>query len=269
LKENFEVYGIDKLVGKSVIADALARECQAYSDAARVVCRSRNAATTVVENYGVDAEKVHIVPGGANILRDLEAARHGFTDLPLTPVRLGFIGKDWRRKNLAFVLEIADVLNSRGIMAEVLAAGFNPAKGPLHARLKSVGFIDKSADESAFVNFLRACHFTCLFSSAEAFGLSNRESLRCGVPVMARNIGGIPDAVPKGCGHLFEPDAEAADVADVIAGYVREPIRYWTLRDAIAERSEEFSWAAAVKKMKAIWSGSTAHAYQKNISNGA
>jgi glycosyltransferase involved in cell wall biosynthesis len=113
-----------------------------------------------------------------------------------------------------------------------------------------------------FVDFLRACHFTCLFSHAEAFGLSNRESLRLGVPMLASDVGGIADAVPQGCGHLFAREADAGDVANAIEAYVRDPDRYWALRDTIARRSDEFSWAAAVEKMQAIWSGSDAYRYQ-------
>lgn len=262
LTQNFEDYGIGKTVGRTTVADALKRERQAYRDAVHVLCRSRAAARSVVEDYGIDARKVHIVPGGANIAGDIEPSRYDRYNLPLTPVRLAFIGKDWRRKNLPFLLKVAETLHARGTAVEVIAAGFDPGVGPRHPRLRPIGFIDKRSDLETFIDLLRSCHFNCLFSLAEAFGLSNRESLRLGVPVLASDVGGIPDTVPKGCGHLFPPNAEAGDVADVIDTYVRSPDLYWSLRDHVASRADEFTWAAVVEKMQAIWQGSDAFSYR-------
>lgn len=262
LQQNFEDYGITRSVGRAMITEALARERQAYRDAARILCRSRAAARSVVGVYGIEPNKVHVVPGGANIIGDPGPSRYGPDNLPLVPVRLGFVGKDWQRKNLPFVLKIADVLNARGIAVEVIAAGFSIEHGPRHPLLRSVGFIDKRHALNAFVDLLRSCHFNCLFSFAEAFGLSNRESLRLGVPVLASNVGGIPDTVPAGCGHLFAPDADAADVADIIEGYARDAGRYWQLRDAVGRRTREFTWLATVERMQHIWAGSTAYRFR-------
>jgi glycosyltransferase involved in cell wall biosynthesis len=259
LTQNFFDYGIGKNIGRAVMCDALARERQAYENATRIVCRSRAAARSVIEIYGIDARKVHIVPGGANLpVRISEPSSPGAREAT-APIRLGFLGKDWRRKNLPFLLEVADVLYARGIAVEVWAAGFEPSSGPRHPRMKTVGFIDKRASMEAFVRFIQACHFMCLFSHSEAFGLANRESLALGVPVLASNVGGIPDTVPRGCGHLFDRDARADDVADVIASYATDPDRYAALRETIARRAHEFTWAAAVDKLKAIWTGSQAH----------
>lgn len=262
LQQNFEDYGIDRSVGRAMIVEALARERQAYHDATRILCRSRAAARSVVNCYGIDPHKVHIVPGGANIIDDPGPSRYGRDNLQIGPVRLGFVGKDWQRKNLPFVLKIADDLNARGLAVEVIAAGFPAEHGPRHPLLRSIGFINKHRALNAFVDLLRSCHFNCLFSIAEAFGLSNRESLRLGVPVLASNVGGIPDTVPEGCGHLFSPDADAADVADVIEGYARDADRYWQLRDTVSHRASEFTWATAVEKMQKIWAGSTAYRFR-------
>jgi len=262
LKENFEDYGIGRHVGRSMMVEALERERQAYRDAVRIICRSRMAAKVVVESYGIDPRKVHIVPGGANV-SDGCVPSFEYSRRPMVPVRLGFIGKDWRRKNLPFVLAVSDSLGKRGIAAEVIAAGFDPKRGPRHPHLRACGFIDKRRDLQRFADILASCHFTCLFSHAEAFGLSNRESLRFGVPVLAAMVGGIPDTVPDGCGHLFAKDATPAEVADFVASYVRQPDAYHALRRSIERRRAEFTWAAAIEKMQTIWSGS--HQYRYDV----
>jgi glycosyltransferase involved in cell wall biosynthesis len=106
----------------------------------------------------------------------------------------------------------------------------------------------------------------CLFSFAEAFGISNREALRLGVPVLARDVGGIRDTAPDDCGHLFASEAAPEDVADVVESYVHDADRYAALRAHVAAREHEFTWDAAVQKMIAIWNGSDAHSYTRYAS---
>lgn len=264
LAQNFEDYGLGAHgIGRRMAADAMMRERDQYAAAKHIICMSHWGARSVVQRYGVEAQKVHVVPAGSNLIRNAAQPQASDRHRELSPVRLGFVGKDWKRKNLPFLLEIADLLHSRGVKVEVVAAGFAPPEGPRHPLLQAVGFIDKHSDMRRFLNFYESCHFTCLFSSAEAFGISNRESLSLGIPVLARDIGGIPDTVPEGCGHLFSREAAAGDVADVIEAYARDPERYWQLRQNVLARTQEFTWDTAVQKMQDIWSGSDAHSYEQ------
>jgi glycosyltransferase involved in cell wall biosynthesis len=261
LKGNFEDYRLGEKLGKSIVSEALDRERSLYRQATRIVCRSKVAAKSVIEDYEVNPENVHFVPGGANIPQNAVTLLPAAKFETMKPLRLGFIGKDWRRKNLPFLLDIADCLHARGLDVEVVAAGFDATFGPKHRLLRSVGFIDKHRDIDRFVAFIRSCHFLCLFSLAEAFGISNREGLRLGVPILARDVGGIRDAVPHDCGHLFQPTASADEVADVVGEYADDFDRYRSLRARVAERSNDFTWDAAVQKMQEIWAGSKAHSY--------
>lgn len=264
LAQNFEDYGLakDGFVGHRMIADAMEREKDQYAAAKNIVCMGKWAARSVVERYGISPDAVHVVPAGANIERSNISA--GSCGEPLFhPLRLGFIGKDWRRKNLLFTLEIGEILHARGIATEVIAAGFPPSNGPRHSLLRAMGYIDRHTNADYFVDFFRRCHFTCLFSSAEAFGLSNRESLFLGTPVLAWDVGGISDTVPAGCGHLFSTDTTAGDVADVIQSYIREPDQYEALRNRIAEQAHTFTWDATVRKLTSVWAGSGEFSYAK------
>lgn len=269
LLQNFEDYDLARLgvVGPKIRADAMRWEREQYAAADRVVCISRWAARSVVNDYGIDAAKVHVVPAGANLDLALQAASISRSRVPeMQPLRLGFIGKDWRRKNLPFLLDVAEVLHSRGIETEVAAAGFSPSEAPRHPLLRCAGFIDKAEAPQRFIDFVRGCHFACLFSSAEAFGISNREFLRLGVPVLARNVGGIADSVSSCSAHLFDPTATAGDVGDVVEMYARDPERYFALREQIADFAFTFTWDASVQKMKSIWAGSDRYCYARTDS---
>lgn len=261
LAQCFEEYGRGKMVGPRIRREALAREAEQYAAADRIVCMAGWAARSVVHRYGIEPCKVHVVPGGANILDDDLKVPVPDKPVPLQPIRLGFIGKDWARKGLLFLLEAAAILRDRGHEVEVIGAGFPARKGPRHPLLRAAGFIDKNQDMARFVKLVRSFHFGCLFSQAEAFGLSTVECLRLGVPVLARRAGGIPDTVPHGLGHLFEPDAPPDAVADAIEVYLCDLEAYRELRRRVAMRAQEFSWGRAVEKLIAIWNGSDEYTY--------
>lgn len=253
LKQLFEDYGVDRMVSPRIKADALAREHEHYAAADRVVCMSHWTAEVAIDDYCVAREKVHVIPGGANIEEDW------LSDLPwsagpsLDTVRIGFVGKDWTRKQLPFVLEVAEQIEQRGQRAEVWAAGFDKTTGPSHHLLRSIGFIDKRDRFGDFVEFMQSMHFGALFSRAEAFGISNREFIRLGVPVITHDVGGIADTVPPGAGIVFPAGSSAREIADRILGYVTSGSVYETLRLSTWQCASQVTWDASVNQFLEVW----------------
>jgi glycosyltransferase involved in cell wall biosynthesis len=255
LRQNFLDYGLADRVSAEVREDALRREREHYHAAERVVCMSRWAAASVVEHYGIPPAKVSVILPGANLHeRDLANA-DGAGPPALDPLRLGFIGKDWRRKGLPFLLRVAEELERRRVGVRVVALGPSAAELPAHPLLESAGFVDKGRETGRFVQLVRSCHFGCLFSSAEAYGIANLECLRLGVPVLASRVGGVPDAVPSGLGYLFEPGCPPDEVADLLQAFVRDPQAYRELRSRVARAAPEFSWRRTVAEFIALWQG--------------
>lgn len=236
--------------------EILQREREQFAAARFVVCRSFWTASHLVDECGVNMEKVHIIPGGANIDEAALPLDLNVVPVKLNPIRLGFLGKDWRRKNLELVLRIAELLKSRGHQVQVLAAGFAPNKGPSHPLLKSVGFLDKSRDMAGFIEFVRSVHFGCLFSFFEPFGLSNVEFIRLGVPVLTWDVGGISDTVPAGLGKVFNKEHDVFFIAEIIESYIKEPDAYYELRREVALRAREVSWPIAIERFVSVWGGS-------------
>jgi len=262
LKQNFEAYGLGARVGRGMQRAVLAREQARYEAADRVIAMCHWAAQSVVEDYGVSADKVHVVPGGANLDEDaLRAADAPGEPPPLEPLRLGFVGKDFRRKNLQFILRVAEALVDRGIPAQVLAAGFPVAAGPQHPLLEAWGFLDKWRDPTGFVDFMQQVHFGCLFSYAEASPRSNLEFLRLGIPVITWDVGGMADTVPQGLGEVFPPDTTAESVATWLQSLIGDPARYAALRQRAYARRQEVGWPRAIEQFQSIWSGSSAYRY--------
>ncbi|WP_411870136.1 glycosyltransferase family 4 protein [Vulcanococcus limneticus] len=250
-------YGSGDRLATAYRQQVLERERRAYQAAGAVICMAQWAADSVINDYGINPAKVHVVPGGAN-LDEGQLAQLPPVPLPPPPsaehpLRLGFLGKEWQRKGGPFLLELWGALQQRGIPTVIRAIGPDPAKLPAHPALQPLGFVNKQRDTARFVAELRSWHFGTLFSDAEAFGISNRECLRLGVPLLAHALGGIPSTLPDaGCGQLFAVHPSAAEVADWIAARLSPYAGYLACRAKLAPRWREFTWAAAVEQLTQI-----------------
>lgn len=256
-RQVFNDYGSGQRLAPPYRRQVLEWERQAYQQAGVIFCMAQWAADSVISDYGIDPAKVHVVPGGANLdeglLAQLPAAPLPPAPSAEQPLRLGFLGKEWQRKGGPFLLQLADALQQRGIPAVIRAIGPDPAALPAHPAVQPLGFLNKQTDTARFVAELQSWHFGTLFSEAEAFGISNRECLRLGVPVLAHAVGGIASTLPDaGCGQLFAAHPSAAEVADWITVRINPYEGYLAWRAELAPRCRAFTWAAAVEQLAAI-----------------
>ena len=253
-RQVMEDYGAGSRLAPCFQRDVLLREQAAYGAAEAVITMSEWAAESVRRDYGIPAARVHVVPGGANLdeqaLAALPPAQLPPAPSVQSPLRLGFLGKEWNRKGGPFVLALAEALTEQGLPAVVRAIGPKPAELPATPQVQPLGFINKRTHMEAFAKELRSWHFGTLFSSTEAFGISNRECFRLGVPVLARAIGGIPSTFSgEGCGQLFEQGAAVEEVAGWIRAQLSPYERYVAMRQQLAAHPLDFSWDASARQL--------------------
>lgn len=246
LHQNFEDYGFGAAVGGKIRDEALAREKEALHAARYVVGMSRWCAEDVKNFYGVPAERVRVILPGAN-LDDALVPPDPAWDGSLSPLRLGFIGKEWERKGGPVLLDVATRLEQRGHRVEVVVIGPDPASLPPHPSLRPMGFINKATDLPRFVEIVRTFHFGCLLSRVEALGISTLECLRLGVPVVGTDVGGIPDAVPPAAGFLVPVEQAAEQLTEALAAILWQPERYANMRAQAAASSTERTWFGTAK----------------------
>jgi len=251
--------GLDLRLPGRIREEALALERENYQQADRIVCMAQWAADAVMELCGVPREKVSVVLPGANIERPID-----FKFVPMPgrpgvdrPLVLGFVGKDWKRKGLEFLLQVRDVVVAQGLMCVVHAAGFDPATSPTHEGLKAVGFIDKQREPERFIEFVCQCDLGCLFSSREALGISTLEFLRFGVPVAGFSIEGLRDTLFPGCSFAFDVGTTAKSVADDMVRTFSNGAATEALRNAAILRSETVTWSKTILGFDALSVGKT------------
>lgn len=249
MSQYFEGYG--RSLGRRIRAEALAREQEAYETSRFVVCMSRWCADDVVATYGISSDKVRVILPGANIEEAWVPAPTAW-DGSLAPLRLGFIGIDWKRKGGPELLDAATRLQKMGHSVEVVVIGPDASELPPHPALRPMGFIGKGRELPRFVELVRSFHFGCLLSHAEALGISTLECLRLGVPVIATAVGGIVDTVPKGAGLLIPAERTSERLAEELAAVLETPERYGRMRAAAAEVAAHQSWDRAAREFLAL-----------------
>ena len=164
------------------------------------------AAETRSEHYGVNSDKIRIVPAGPasnDGLATLEQARSVIAMRPRNrSVWLLFVAMDWMRKGGDTVLEVAKRLNAGGLPIEAHPCRILAQHRWVSSELcASGGHIDwrKSAVEANKLNELyRRSHLLFVPSRAEAFGHVFCEASSFAVPSLATDVGGIPSAVRSG-----------------------------------------------------------------------
>jgi len=255
-RQIFDNYGIGNGIAHSYKLKVLEREAKSYKRAQKIICRSKWAAESLRNDYKINSSKVFVVPGGANIDESILCKLSDFRILPPTtrnPLKLGFIGMDWERKGGSFLIKLAQELISLSIPVEIRIIGANPGNLPDFPFVKALGFIDKNANLIDFCNELRQWHFGTLFSKAEAFGISNRECLFLGTPVICHNVGGIASTVSNAyCGKIFDAFPTEATVAKWLKNILYPYSNYMKLRSSLQSHRYEFSWNKTIQDLEII-----------------
>jgi len=229
----------------------------ALSKSSLVILNSDWAAKKTIESYDIDPNKVKVVPWGANIEcnRTENDIRVIVGNKNKQGCNLIFIGVDWVRKGGDKAVEVAKLLNDRGIKTELHIVGCSPDK-PVPDFVKLHGFISKSNVEgiNEFGKLMSEAHFLLLPTVAEIFGLVFAEASSYGLPSLATNVGGITTAIHDGKnGKVFPADAEPTLYCDYIERLLNSKEEYEKLAySSFTEYKERLNWDVSGKKVKEL-----------------
>ena len=216
------------------------------------------AARSAVEDHGADPWKVEVVPYGANmpITYSRDDIANIVRERPDDSCRLLFVGVGWERKGGQRAVEVARVLNERGLPTELHVVGAGPdtaAERPNWLHLH--GFVDKSTEAGAaqMRKLFEASHFLVLPVRAEAFGVVFCEAAGHGVISLASRVGGIPSAVREGVtGALFDVDAPSEEYVNYVWRLLEDRRRYENMAlGAFDEYQRNLNWEVQAARVGA------------------
>jgi glycosyltransferase involved in cell wall biosynthesis len=229
-------------IDDDVASRAIMLERAGYHRAARIIAMSRATVRNLIEEYGVPAERVSMVLPGANIDDAAVPPPLTHTGWVGSEFTLGFVGLYPLRKGLDKLAAAVRILRQRGDPIRLRVVGNCPEAIAAMDGVDFLGIINKATDLPRFVETIRTVDLGCQLSRAELTGIAMMEFLRVGVPIVATNIGGIPDMFEDSGGLLVSPDISAEQLAEELHGLMSDSGRYQALRQAAARRAEWASW---------------------------
>ncbi len=218
-----------------------------------VIAVSHSVKMQLVERYGVPSRKVHVIHNGVAAHQYHPSRKHQNTIL--------YIGRQTAHKGLPYLLEaFARFSKSHGeytlvLVGERLEGGVDPSliqlskKLGIRHRVKFTGRLP----ESQAKEILAKARCLVLPSLAEAFGMTVLEGMASGTPVIATNVGGIPEVLRNGQNGILVPPADAIALANSIERVASDHKLRRRLTDGGRRTSKQFTWDETARKTLEVY----------------
>ncbi|GHG55316.1 D-inositol 3-phosphate glycosyltransferase [Flavimobilis marinus] len=246
-------------------------EEQVVEAADALVASTPAEADELVDMYGADRRRVHVVPPGV----DLRLFRPGDGDpdevMAAERVRLGlpdgplvlFAGRVQPLKGPDVVVEALAAMRDAGRTVPTLVVLGGPSGRPtalreLQALAAQVGVADHlvlhpPVPRTELAGWFRAADLVVVPSHSESFGLVAVEAQACGTPVVAAAVGGLRTVVRDGESGVLVRGHEPARWGQVLADLLDAPEERARLREGAARAGASFGWDEAASAMLEVY----------------
>lgn len=225
----------------------LALEQKVYRQAAHICTRSRQVYDSLVDNYGIESQKITIVGGGVNYSQ-LPAS--SFRSTNSAPTAL-FIGKEFHRKGGDLLLkafaEVRKMLaNSRLLM---VTAGPIPVGLPLDG----VEFIKPTWDRQTIADLFASADVFVLPSRLETWGDVLLEAMAHHLPCIGVEGDAMGEIIVDGQTGYVLPQEDVQELVLALADLLSDAGRRQEWGAAGRRRVEEsFTWGKVVERMAPV-----------------
>lgn len=207
----------------------------------------------LVAETGVPLARVSVVYYGISASHQPRAAHQYARDVADAPKLLLHVGSLIARKNLSVLLQAFQQVTATVSNVRLALVGRGPLEPALRREAQQLGIADR-VDFLGFVTEaekLALYHRAALVVSAskmEGFGLAVGEAMACAVPVVATNVGSLPELVVDGESGLLVPVDDPAALRAAIVRVLNDPGLAASMAAAGAERvTRYFRWPLAAR----------------------
>jgi glycosyltransferase involved in cell wall biosynthesis len=216
-------------------------EATIYRNATMLFVWSSHVQRSLIEHYGIRPERIRCVYAGSNA-----GAPRGARDVEgrYEAKRILFVGLDWQRKGGPMLLEAFRQVRAVHPEARLTIVGTGPTRPEPNVEVLGEVPLDQVS-----AHYDRASVF-CMPTQREPFGIVFVEAMTHGLPVVATNVGALPDLVENGVnGYLVDPWDTAA-LAQRLITLLGEPetCRAMGARGRALAR-ERYNWDAVGRRL--------------------
>jgi len=219
----------------------------------------------MMQEYGVDAARVQIIPCGVDTTlfrpQDRQQARRALALPEAVPVVL-FVGRLQPLKGLDTLLRAVHLVRQQSPTLQVLIVGGGVGEGDPHeaeelGRLRGLAehlaltphlaFI-KAQPQETLAQYYAAADVFVIPSHYESFGLVVLEAMACGIPVVASRVGGLASTVVHERTGLLAPVGDWHAFAQAIIRMLASPMLRDMYGHAGVQRAQTYAWRRVVER---------------------
>jgi len=230
--------------------------------AARIIVSAEFTRRCLVEQYGINEDKVDVIPIGygpefrpIDDPEVLSAIRRRFG---LERPFLFYPAATWPHKNHRRLLAALRILRERNrwdgeLVLTGVAKEFHAdlleeiGRAGLRDTVRPVGYVPRE-ELPVFYNLARLLVFPSLF---EGFGIPVLEAMACGCPVACSRATTLPEVVGD-AGILFDPESPE-DIAEKVGQVLRDEKLMEEMKRRGLERAKGYSWERAASETVRIY----------------
>jgi glycosyltransferase involved in cell wall biosynthesis len=188
-------------------------EKKIYQNASRVFVRSTNILTSVMNDYGIPPSRAICAYAGSNAVEQM-----GQMDLARYQKKhILFVGIDWERKGGLDLVKAFELVRRSHPDAVLTIVGSSPKVDIPNCQVVGRVPVDKVG------KYFQEASIFCLPTRLEPFGIVFVEAMSSGLPIVASNVGAIPDFVQDGTtGFLVHP-GDVQGIANALMALLSNP----------------------------------------------
>lgn len=211
---------------------------------------------------GVPESRITVLHNGITLAdfvpQELAAAKMEFAHLPCDPL-VGIFGRLAPEKGQDVALDALTLLLPIIPNLKLMVVGDGRCQEELSMQVERLG-IGSNVDFYGFHSnprpLMRACDIVLVPSRKEGFCLSAIEAMALGRPVVATNVGGLPEVVADGVTGILVPPDDPAALADAIQQLLHHPERAVAMGEAGNARvAENFDQQRQLQLLRGVFAG--------------
>jgi D-inositol-3-phosphate glycosyltransferase len=250
-------------------------EKRAIRESAAVTAASEIEVSELVDLYGADPAKLHIIPCGVdlNVFRPMRQsdAREALGRDQCERIVL-FVGRIEQIKGIDVLLRALGLLFFRhpelrnDVCLLVVGGALDPNDDSpevekieelqrlvhQHRMEANVSFVG-SMDQQRLALFYAAADVCAVPSLTESFGLVALEAMACGTPVVGTRVGGLQTLIEHGESGLLVPAGDSQALAESIAKVLTDHRLRMHLAHGARDRAEHYSWRSVGDQVEALY----------------
>ena len=191
------------------VAEAIEKQKQIFESCEMIFTDSNWARRSVIEDYGMSAEKVSVCGVGTSMVPCFNRAASDRYNIL-------FVGRDWKRKGGSILMKAFKQTKRHIKEATLTIIGCEPDISDPDVNV--LGYLNKevASDYRTIMNAFGQASVFCVPSMFEPFGICFLEAQLCGIPVITFDGEGRIDAIEDGVGGVLVKEKTASALSDAL-----------------------------------------------------